>query len=165
MKFWELDKLFLFFIFVIPGFISLKVYELIFPTEKKDSSQQLVDAIAYSCINYALLSWLIYIVEKANLYSLAPKAYFVFYLFVIFFAPIIWVFIWKWIRNLEILQKNIPHPTLKPWDYVFSQRKHSWVIVTLNNGDKETGVGNGGRILSFVTLRKRVFLLCRAHPL
>lgn len=38
MDIWEVDKLILFIAFVIPGFIALKMYELIFPGEEKDSS-------------------------------------------------------------------------------------------------------------------------------
>jgi hypothetical protein len=38
-----------------PGFVSLKAYEIFVPTQKIDSTKILIEAITYSCINYALL--------------------------------------------------------------------------------------------------------------
>ena len=67
MNIWEQDKLIIFIAFVIPGFISLKAYELFFPAQKTESSKQIVDAITYSCINYALLYWLILYIENSTL--------------------------------------------------------------------------------------------------
>jgi hypothetical protein len=42
-------------------------------------------------------------------------------------------------RLSKIIQKNIPHPIGKPWDYVFSKKEKYWIIVTLKNGKKIGG--------------------------
>lgn len=134
MDIWEANKLAIFIAFVIPGFISLKAYQLIFPGNERTTSDQLIDAIAYSSINYALLIFPIISVETGNLRETCEFLYYVFYIFVLFVAPIIWVLFWKFLRTREFFQRNAPHPTAKPWDYVFSQRKPYWVKVTLNDG-------------------------------
>ena len=134
MDIWQIDKFLLFFAFVIPGFISIKTYELIFPGVSRSSSEKMIDAIAYSSINYALLSLPIYGVEKSHLKSDCGFLYYGFYLFVLFVAPVLWALVWKYLRTREFFQKNAPHPTGKPWDFVFSQRKPFWVKVTLKNG-------------------------------
>ena len=139
MNIWESDKLIIFIAFVIPGFISLKTYEVIFPGVYKDSSKQIIDAIAYSCINYALLFWFIFSVEQNNVKNNHPILYILFYLFVLFVAPILWVLAWKHIRILNIFQKIAPHPTLKPWDFVFSKREPYWIKITLKNGQVIAG--------------------------
>ncbi len=36
MNIWEADKLVLFLIFFIPGFVSIKVYDLLIPGEQRD---------------------------------------------------------------------------------------------------------------------------------
>jgi len=131
---WEVDKFLLFFAFVIPGFISIKSYELLFPGASRSSSEQLIDAIAYSSINYALLALPIFAIENSSLKEECSWLYFGFYAFVLFVAPIVWVVIWKHLRTREIFQKNAPHPTGKPWDFVFAQRKPYWVKVTFKNG-------------------------------
>lgn len=132
MEIWEIDKLVLFIAFVIPGFVSIKCYQLLFPGTEKSASDQIVDAIAYSSINYSLLSLPIILLEKIKISH--SWLYYPFYFFALFIAPIIWVFLLKYLRTREFFQKNAPHPTAKPWDYVFSKRKPYWVKVTLKDG-------------------------------
>lgn len=120
--------------FVMPGFISLKAYELFVPGQVKDSSKQIIDAVTYSCINYALLFFFIQKIEKSGCVTTHPNLYLLFYFFVLFISPIILVLVWKWLRSTNFAQKNAPHPTEKPWDYVFSQRKSYWVKVVKNDG-------------------------------
>ena len=134
MNIWELDKLYVFIMFVVPGFVSLKFYDLLFPNIVKDSSKQVIDAVTYSCLNYAILFLFIVKVEKSSLSTSHTNLYLFFYFFVIFIFPLVIVLIWKWLRSTDFVQKNAPHPTAKPWDYVFSQRKTYWVKVVLKNG-------------------------------
>lgn len=134
MDIWDVDKLALFIAFIIPGFISIKAYQLLFPSATISTSDQLVDAIAYSSINYAVLIFPILGIESSQLKTIHPFLYYVFYIFVLFLAPILWVFIWRFLRTREFFQRNAPHPTAKPWDYVFSQRKPCWMKVHLKDG-------------------------------
>lgn len=134
MDIWEINKLALFIAFVIPGFISIKAYQLAFPGTERATSDQLIDAIAYSSINYALLVFPIITIESGSLKETYKFLYYLFYVFVLFIAPIIWVLIWKYLRTRDFFQRNAPHPTAKPWDYVFAQRKPYWVKVTLKDG-------------------------------
>lgn len=135
MDIWEGDKLFLFLAFVIPGFISLKAYQLLFPSAMRSSQSQLIDAIAYSSVNYAILIVPIFFIQSSNLSKNYSFLYWSFYIFVFFIAPIIWVVLWKVLRTKEFFQKNAVHPTERPWDFVFSQRKMYWIRVTLKSGE------------------------------
>lgn len=134
MDIWEIDKLELFLAFVIPGFISIKAYQLAFPGTERATSDQLIDAIAFSSINYALLIFPIISIESGNLQESYKFLYYLFYVFVFFIAPIVWVLIWKYLRTRDFFQRNAPHPTAKPWDYVFAQRKPYWVKVIFKDG-------------------------------
>ena len=159
MDIWQSDKLILFLLFVIPGFISLKFYELVIPNEHKDSSKQIIDAIAYSCINYAILLIPIIHIEtmrKSNEVNLFE--YYLFYLFVFIVAPIIWVLIFKWLREKEFFQKIAPHPTLKPWDYVFQQRKPYWIKITLKNGQIVGGKYSINSFASSSPAKEQIYL-------
>ena len=158
MNIWEVDKLFLFIAFVIPGFISIKLFELLFPAQVKESSKQIVDAVAYSCINYALLLLPIYWVESGKLFESHPNLYVTFYVFVLFVAPIVWTFIWKKLRESDRFQKNAPHPIQKPWDYVFSQRKAFWVIVTLKDGGQIAGLYSSKSFASSAPSPEQIYL-------
>jgi hypothetical protein len=158
LNIWEIDKLFLFIAFVIPGFISIKAYEVMIPTGEKDSSKQIIDAITYSCINYALLLWPILSVESSKLSTVHPSLYKLFYVLVLFVFPITWVLIWRWLRQLDFFQKNAPHPTSKPWDFVFSQRQWYWVIVTLKDGSKIAGKYAGKSFSSSNPAKEQLYL-------
>ncbi len=149
MNIWEMDKIFLVILFVIPGFISIKTYELLYPGQIKESSKQIVDAVAYSCINYAFLFTPIYWFLHSGLWDRFPIVGYVGFLFVLFGAPVLWVLIWKWFRESKWLRKQVPHhPTVKPWDYVFAQEKPYWVKVTLKDG---TVIGGKYAYNSFVS--------------
>jgi hypothetical protein len=138
MDIWEQNKLLLFIAFVIPGFIGLKAYELLFPGPPRDSSQQIIDAIAISCFNYALLLWPISAIESGGLRLSHPAAYSAFYIFVLLLAPILWAFAYKWLRLQPAIQRILPHPG-NPWDYMFGSLKPYWIVVTLKEGTKLGG--------------------------
>lgn len=134
MDIWSLDKIILFIAFFVPGFISIKAYQLFFPSFIRKTQDQLLDAIAYSAINYSLLFIPILSVENSRLIEYHPNIYYFFYFLVLFVSPIALVYFWKKIRHTSWFQNNAPHPTLKPWDYFFAQRNNCWVKVTLMNG-------------------------------
>jgi chromate transport protein ChrA len=140
MNIWNIDKLILFIAFIVPGFIAIKTYELFIPSTTKDSSKQIIDAVSYSCLNYAIMLFPIYLVESSKFKSNHSYLYILFYIVVLFLTPILIVCIWKLLRTTSVIQKFIPHPTQKPWDYFFSRRICCWVIVTLKNGDKIGGM-------------------------
>ncbi|RRR67419.1 MAG: hypothetical protein EI684_18995 [Candidatus Viridilinea halotolerans] len=139
MNIWDENKVLFFIAFVVPGFIAIKVYELLVPSRYTDSSRQIVDAVSYSCINYAILLLPIYFVERSLGFENAPVRYILFWSFVLFVAPIIWVMAWRLLRQWRIFQSFIPHPVQKPWDFVFGKRRCYWVVVTLKDGDKIAG--------------------------
>lgn len=140
MDIWEIDKIFIFIAFVIPGFISIKFYQLLTPGHKAAPSNLLIDAISYSAINYSILLIPIVSVENSSLRTVHPQLYLIFYIFVLFLAPTMWAAIWKKLRESNNFQKNAPHPIPRPWDYVFSQRKPYWIKVFLKNGEVVAGL-------------------------
>jgi hypothetical protein len=139
MDIWNSDKLFIFIAFVIPGFVSIKTYALLFPGISKSSSEQLIDAVAYSCINYALMLWPIYEVESRNIRILHPNIYVAFYVVVLLLVPVALALGLRIFRKLSAVQRLVPHPTARPWDYVFSKRRSYWVLVTLKDGKRIGG--------------------------
>ncbi len=152
------DKLVLFVAFVVPGFVSLKTYQLLFQAPAKDASNQVVDAVAYSCLNYAILFWPILSVEESNARNSYPHAYFAFYFFVLFIAPVALVCFLMSLRRTNFFQKTLPHPTGKPWDYVFGKREPYWVIVTLKDQRKIAGRFDSASFASSYPLPEQIYL-------
>jgi hypothetical protein len=139
MDIWEANKLALFVAFVIPGFVSIKAYELLFLCNPKDATNQLIDAVAYSCLNYAALFPAIYYINASGVEATHPILFSLFCTFVLFAAPVLWVVLLRVLRRSKFLQRWLPHPTERAWDYVFGSRNPYWVIVTLKSGKKLGG--------------------------
>lgn len=158
MNIWDENKLIVFIAFVVPGFIAIKVYELLSPSQRLDSSKQLVDAVSYSCVNYGILFYPIYLVERYKICEYHSNLYFFFYSIVLFLFPIILVFVWKKIRELDCIQQYTPHPIQKPWDYVFGKRESYWVIVTLKNGEKIAGMYGLNSFASSAPAEEQLYL-------
>lgn len=135
----EKGKLFLFVLFIMPGFISMRVYRLFHPSADSDTSKVLIDVVSYSCINFSLLLIPIYLIEINNIFINHPYLYYLFYLFVLIIIPVLLPIILLKIRSCERVKRVLPHPIGRSWDYFFSTRQCCWVLVTLKNGKKYGG--------------------------
>lgn len=158
MDIWEQNKLLLFIAFAIPGFISLKSYEVLCPSSVKSSSDRLIDAVTYSCINYGILYLPIRWVEASDWQENSECKYYFFTIFVLLIAPFVWALLWKKIRSSDFFQKNAPHPIEKPWDFLFEQRKPYWIKVTLNNGEIIAGRYNSKSFASSAPADEQIYL-------
>ena len=155
---WEMDKLILFIAFVIPGFVMLKTYSQLIPGPTTDSSKQVVDAVAYSCVNYALLSYPIFLIESNISFEKNPHCYVLFYASVLLVAPVGFAVIYKIARSTNWLQRFLPHPIGKPWDYIFGRGQTYWVIVTLADGEKIGGKYAFESFASSAPLPEQIYL-------
>lgn len=135
MDIWEIDKALLFLVLVLPGFISIKVYSLLIAVEARDYSKSLVEAICYSSLNFAALSWLIVTISSEGFSSEHPFIYWSGLLLVFVGAPSAWPFLFRWLAELKIFKKNILSPFKQPWDYVFSKRESMWIAVYMKDNE------------------------------
>ncbi len=139
MDVWSADKLTLFLIFFVPGFISIKIYDLLVPGETRDFARAWFDALAYSALNFAALSWLIVLIHLDDF----PKRHIGWYLFLLLLiliaAPAMWPWVYRTLSDWPPVAKYLVHPIRRPWDYVFSKREPYWVIVHLQDGRRIGG--------------------------
>src|SRR5882762_4597151 len=92
-KLFEGNALFLFLVFFIPGFVSLKIYDLLVPGERRDFSKSAFDAIAYSALNFAILLPLILLMQSEFLF-IHHRNWSVFLaFFVLLVFPAVWPFV------------------------------------------------------------------------
>lgn len=140
MEIFQSDKFFIFILFVIPGFIGMKFYEIIYSSGTSNASSKLIDVVSYSCLNYAVLSPLLYWMYIANVFDLNRILFSFLIVFILFISPIIGVLVTRKIRSSKFALKIMPHPIKNAWEFVFSQKKPYWVIVTLKSGVKLAGL-------------------------
>jgi len=139
MDIWNVDKLTLFLIFFLPGFISMKVYDLMVPGEPRDVSKSLFEAISYSSLNFAALFWLIALIQTGDFYRGHFVLYWLSVASIMVVAPACWPVVFLRLSTWRPIAKHFVHPIRKPWDYVFGKRDPFWLIVHLQNGQKIGG--------------------------
>ena len=54
-----IEKLQILLLVVLPGFVAIKVYDLLCPPDKRDFAGSLGEAVIYSLLNLAIWSWAI----------------------------------------------------------------------------------------------------------
>lgn len=140
MDIWELDKLILFLTFFIPGFVSIKIYDLLVAGQRRDFSKSVFEVIAFSAINFALFFWLIDIIIQPGFKESNPFYFYSSIVLLFIVLPSIWPFLYIKLYNWKWFAKHIidPHPTA--WDYQFSKGKTYWVIVHLKDKRKIGGL-------------------------
>jgi hypothetical protein len=138
-----------FVLFFIPGFIMLKIYGMLVATDKFDFSSGLLEAVAFSCINYALCSPIILMAIKNDWFIINFSLFFVSIILIILVIPIVLVLLYVNILKSEWAAKNKMLDVHKSsWDFVFSKGQSNWVIVTLKSGNK---IGGKYRVGSFAS--------------
>lgn len=139
-KFFENEHTFvLFLLFFLPGFISLKVYDLLVPSEPRDFNKSILDAVAYSTLNFIALFWLIALMRSSEM---PVWLWYVSLLFVGIGMPALWPKLFVWIRDQPWFTKRARTPASisRVWDSLFIQREQYWVIAHLKDRRKIGGV-------------------------
>lgn len=124
----------LIFVFFVPGFISMKIYDMLVPSDRRDFSKSMLEAVSFSCINFAILYWPIVAIHSNDFQYLHQLWYYIISLVILFVFPIAWPFIFLRTLSLRLVRRKIIDPILKPWDRVFRQREDYWVVVHLKDG-------------------------------
>jgi hypothetical protein len=139
-----LEKLFenqetlgLFLIFFVPGFISLKVYDLLIPGERRDFTKSFFDAMAYTALNFAALLWLIALVRsnRLNIWQ-----WYIAMLVLLIVMPAVWPIVFLQIRKHRAIARWIASPNARVWDDIFAKRIPYWVIVHLKDQRRVGGL-------------------------
>lgn len=154
----EINKIILFVIFFVPGFISIKVYHLLIASEKTNFSEALSEAIGFSSINFASLSWLIILINRNDFYKNNFVLYCLSGIFIIFIAPILWTCLYVYLAKSKKFRRYILSPIKNPWDFFFEQKKSCWVIINLKNGEKIGGVYSDKSFSSAFPHKEQIYL-------
>ncbi|MGE5342569.1 MAG: DUF6338 family protein [Candidatus Omnitrophota bacterium] len=158
MDIWSEGKLILFIAFVIPGFISIKVYEMLYPGEFKDVGHYLLNAVTYSCLNYALLSPVLILIDINELYDNHPIEFGLMALSLLFIFPILWVIILGWLRSRKLFKSKLKLPDPTAWDYIFRKRESYWIIIHLSDGNKIGGIYDSQSYTSGYPEEEQIYL-------
>ncbi|MFZ5947463.1 MAG: DUF6338 family protein [Stygiobacter sp.] len=134
MDIWNVEKLSLFLVFILPGFISLVVYDYLIPSTKREFSKSIIEVVCFSTLNFIVLSFLIYLNLKYESYNNSLIVFYLSLLIVFIIMPALWPIIFVKFSNTKFFKTYFIHPIAKPWDYFFGKKEAAWVIIHLKNG-------------------------------
>jgi hypothetical protein len=129
--------LLLFPVFVVPGYVALKVFDLRVPGTSRDFATGLIEVVCISMLNLSVVAWPLSLiaVTRSSLSFVYSLAWFV--LFVVVPAGLATIAVWllsqPWMRHIVL------HPCRSAWDFFFVRGQTCWVICHLKSGDRVAG--------------------------
>ena len=127
------DSIFLFILFLFPGFVSLKTWTLFHKNKETAKETLILDCVFFSIINFGLLSPIAIPFLVHGWYEVSAFITGIFILIYFVIAPASWPFIWKFLRNHKFVYKYIQLVYPTAWDYFVHKRKSCFVIIHLND--------------------------------
>lgn len=121
-------------LFSLPGFISLRVWSLIFPTSEMSLKDQIGEAISFGILNAMICGPLFLLVEPAN-----PAALYGLALLTLVILPAIWPFPARWLMRALQNRNIILLTSRSAWDDVFLRDEPYFIIVHLKDGGRVGG--------------------------
>lgn len=130
------DKLLLVVLFVIPGFVAMKTYAILSSGPRLDASKAVIDAIAFSCCNYAVFAFPIYWMRYEGIATRQPVVYAAAWVGILLVGPLLLAAGVFALRRAKWMGRWLPHPVDRAWDYVFGKREPFYLIITLTSGKR-----------------------------
>jgi hypothetical protein len=118
---------------LVPGFVAMKVYDLLVPSERRNWTDSVLEVFAYGTIQFALTYWALdWFAGVVGGRPWLTRAAMTTYLLVV---PSILGIGAYGILRWERMRRWVRHPARSGWDYFFGQRKKCWVLCHLKGGE------------------------------
>ncbi|HBI7094621.1 DUF6338 family protein [Clostridium perfringens] len=128
-----LENIALLIIWIMPGFISIKVWSMLVASTRKKASEIIIECIISSFFNI--------IVYQVGLLVLADNIYIegTWFVACILILPVIWPIMLKKIMDKNFIKNKIIDPVPKAWDKLFQRGEDMYLIIHMNDGKKIGG--------------------------
>ena len=119
----------------LPGFVSLRVDRLIQPGQVRSAADLIVDVLAYSLVNGALMGWALWL-AASEFRAASPDALRVWGLGLIIClaGPTTWPILFRLAQRFGADRGWLVGPDRFAWDHFFRRHEPSWVILRLKSG-------------------------------
>lgn len=151
-------SIWIFLALFIPGFVSLKVYDLLVPSERRDLTNAFLEVISFGSINFAITYWLTLYIHSNNFGVNNPVWYYMLSVVILFVVPVFLPIVYLKLMKIPFVAGKIIHPIPKPWDYVFGKRESYWMIVHLKDGRKIGGRYDTNSFASSYPAEEQVYI-------
>lgn len=149
MTFSGFDAALLTLAFLVPGFILIAVFERFCPQADADTQVLFVRYLTFSCFNYALWFWLIYLVVRLDFFYRNVIAAAVCWTFIMLISPIALGIFFGFMEQKKLTAKLLepiahvyPVQDSTAWDEAFDRTTTNprWILVTLTDGSEIRGL-------------------------
>jgi hypothetical protein len=151
----RLDVVFYTLAFVVPGFILHSTFAMFVPRRDERTDLTLLRYLTWTSLNYAIWSWLVYLVFHAAFFTAHPVRSAIAWATIIFISPVVLGLLLAFLSQKEVARKALQRVGLNPiheiptaWDYKFSTTGPAWVLVTLKDGSSVAGLFGSGSFAS-----------------
>jgi hypothetical protein len=151
--------------FLVPGFIWASVFHLFLRRRADRPNVTALRFLTLSAFNYAVWSWLIYLLSTQAGVLARPWAAALAWFVILFVSPVVLGASTGLLSQRAVVQRlfarygdHTVHAVPTAWDYVFSYAPKSWVLVTLTDGSAVAGVFNTGSLASSDSSERDLFL-------
>lgn len=142
------DMLFYTVGFVVPGFVWCSMVSMLIPQKGEQTQTSFLRFLTFSCVNYALWSWLIYLLIKSEFFADHAVCSAAAWGVITLISPVVLGLLTGHfsqsemvLRFLRRLGLNPMHPIPTSWEYKFGNTTSPvWVLVTLNDGRRVAGI-------------------------
>ncbi|MBF0132716.1 MAG: hypothetical protein HQL75_09045 [Magnetococcales bacterium] len=123
------------FAFFLPGFVSIKVYDLLVPGHVRDFTKTLPEVMGYGALNLLVLAGVAEFMEQPIDITIIHHPFW-FVLIVMVIIPVFWPVAFLWLfRHFPPLSRHLRNPLPTAWDAVFEGKESDcWIIVHLSDG-------------------------------
>ena len=139
----SVQALFLTITFIVPGFVIDSITSRFVCHKSRQPHKDFLNFLTYSCINYAVFSWLVYVLLFGQLVIWEQI---VLLFFVTFIGPLIIGLIlayahqYEWVRWIaEKIFLKVIHTVPTAWDYQFGSTAPAFIQITLIDGSEVRG--------------------------
>ncbi len=165
MTFASFDTVFYTLSFVVPGFIGYSVVAALTPRRPGTTDMSLLRFFTFSCLNYAIWAGPLYWAARSEFHVPHPILAALMWAVVILVSPIVLGSVVGLLSQRETVRKLLRrlrvytlHSTPTAWDYVFSNARPGWILVTLSDGSTVCGYFGLGSFASSESNERDLFL-------
>jgi len=152
------NELAVFGLLVLPGFISMRIFDLFNPTDKRPVSNSMFEGLAFGILNALVFFPLWIIIDGPALLAGNPMPAYALALFTLVVAPVTWGLfahkLLRWLADRNVILGR--HRTA--FDAYFSRQRPCWVIVHLHDGQRVGGLFGGKSYASFFPKSGHLYL-------
>lgn len=156
------ETLALFLFFIVPGFVAVRVYDLIVPSERRNFGESFVDLIAYSLL--ILTVWFLpFYALVSNRDSLKTGQYYGLFalgvVLVVVISPVVLAVAVYKLRTADFFRGRVVHPSPTGWDWFFGKKpRTAYILFHLKSGEVVGGFFGGKSAASSYPNTQQVYI-------